>query len=329
MDPSNPRILYASSWEAIRGPYYMSSGGEDSKIFRSFDGGTAGMTSAATPACRRGRLRKVGLAASGPQPGRLWAMVEHEDGAVYRSDDFGATWEKGSEDRNLRQRAWYYHHIYADTTDEDTVWVLNVEMWKSIDAGKTFQQVSAPHGDNHDLDQPARPQCYSPRQRRRRAGDAQRRQVLVEHLQSADGRMYHVTVDNQFPYRVYGAQQDNTTMSVPSRGRNVAIIFPDWKEIGGGESGYIAVDPEDSDIIYAGAMSGIMTRYDQDKEHTKSIDVWPRMMMGHGAEDLSTVGTGRRRSSFPRTIVRWSTPAATTFSARATADSPGRLLART
>ena len=288
MDPSNPRILYASSWEARRGPYYMSSGGEGSKIFRSFDGGDTWEDISRNPGLpQEGVYGKVGLAASGPQPGRVWAMVEHEEGAVYRSDDYGATWVKGSEDRNLRQRAWYYHHIYADTTAPDTVWVLNVELWKSIDAGKTFEQVSAPHGDNHDLW--INPHDHDVMILGNDGGalvtlNGGKSWSSIYNQPTAE--MYHVTVDNKFPYRVYGAQQDNTTMSVPSRSRNVAITFADWKEIGGGESGYIAVDPNDPDIIYAGAMSGIMTRYNQKKEQTASIDVWPRMMMGHGAKDL-------------------------------------------
>ena len=288
MDPNNPRILYVSSWEAVRGPYFMSSGGEGSKLFRSFDGGDSWEDISRKKGLPDdGVYGKVGLAASGPRPGRLWALVEHEDGAVFRSDDYGETWTKGSEDRNLRQRAWYYHHIYADTTDADTAWVLNVEMWKSIDAGASFQQVSAPHGDNHDM-------WINPNDHDNIIlGNDGGALVTLNGGKSwssiynqPTAEMYHVTVDNQFPYRVYGAQQDNTTMSTASRSRNVAIIFPDWKEIGGGESGYIAVDPEDSDIIYAGAMSGIMSRYDQKKELTTSIDVWPRMMMGHGAEDL-------------------------------------------
>jgi photosystem II stability/assembly factor-like uncharacterized protein len=292
LDPTNPRIVYAAIWESGRGPHFMSSGGEDSGIWRSFDGGDTWEEISHNAGLPQGILGKVTLAPTprpaGTRRGRVYAIVEAEDGGVFRSDDYGETWVKGSEDRNLRQRAWYYNHIYADPGDADTVWVLNVEMWRSIDAGKTFQQVSAPHGDNHDLwIDPANP----------------RRMILGNDggaLVSYNGgyswssmynqmtaEFYHVTTDTRFPYRVYGAQQDNTTISVPSRSDYIAIVTPEWRVAGGGESGYIAVDPDDPDIIYAGAQTGRMTRLDLGSGHAKNITVWPEPTAGRAAGELA------------------------------------------
>ncbi len=288
LDPNNPRIVYCAIWESGRGPYFMSSGGNDSGIWRSFDGGDTWEEISHNKGLPQGILGKVTLAPTPTQRGRVYAIVEAEDGGVFRSEDYGDSWVKGSDDRNLRQRAWYYHHIYADPGDADTVWILNVEMWKSIDAGKSFQQVSAPHGDNHDLwIDPANPQ----------------RMILGNDgggLVSYNGgyswssmynqmtaEFYHVTTDSRFPYRVYGAQQDNTTMSVPSRSDFVAIVTPDWRVVGGGESGYIAVDPDDPDIIYAGAQTGRMTRLDLGSGHAKNITVWPEPTAGRAAGDLA------------------------------------------
>jgi photosystem II stability/assembly factor-like uncharacterized protein len=287
IDPNNPRIIFAGSWEAERGPHFMSSGGEGSGLWRSRDGGDSWERLDDKPGLPKGIKGKVSVVVSPAVSGRIYAMIEHADGGVFRSDDGGDSWVRGSDNRDLRQRAWYYSHIYADPQDPDTCWVLNVEMWKSIDAGKTFFQVPAPHGDNHDLwIDPNNPQ----------------RMILgndgggtVTHdggkgwstlYNQPTGEFYHVTVDTRVPYRVYGAQQDNTTMSVPSQSNYDAIIQPDWLEIGGGESGYIAVHPDNPDVIYAGSMQGYLTRYDHARGQLRNVTVWPESYMGWGAQDM-------------------------------------------
>jgi photosystem II stability/assembly factor-like uncharacterized protein len=287
LDPANPRVLFAGSWEAERGPYYLNSGGPGSGLWRSTDGGDSWQRLDDKPGLPRGIKGKIGVALSGARSGRVWAIVEHEKGGVYRSDDGGESWELQCDDTNLRQRAWYYSHIYADPLDENTVWVLNVEMWKSIDGGKTFQQVPAPHGDNHDLwIDPTNPE-------RMILGNDGGGTVTFNGglgwstlYNQPTGEFYHVVTDNRTPYRIYGAQQDNTTMSIPSRSNYDAIIMPEWYEIGGGESGYIAVRPDNPDIVYAGSYQGFLTRYDHGVGQLRNIQVWPENYWGVGAIDM-------------------------------------------
>ncbi|MGH2487383.1 MAG: glycosyl hydrolase, partial [Ktedonobacterales bacterium] len=286
MDPNNPRILYASLWEAHRGPYQLVSGGEGSGLFRSTDGGDTLKEISRNKGLPEGVLGKIGVSVSGARPDRVWALVEAENGAVFRSDDGGDNWERLSEDRNLRQRAWYYHHIFADPQDAETVWVLNVEAWKSTDGGKTFNTVSVPHGDNHDL-------WIDPRDPLRiiegndggacvsfNGGD-----TWSDIYSQPTAEFYHVTTDTRVPYRLYGAQQDNTTISVPSRSKLSGITRMDWDEIGGGESGYIAVRPDDPNIVFSGSYQGYLTRYDARTGQQRIIDVWPLVLSGWAAKE--------------------------------------------
>ena len=287
MDPTNPRILYASIWEAHRTPYSLSSGGPDSGLWRSFDGGDTWEEISRNPGLpTEGVIGKIGVSASGAKAGRVYAIVEHEDGAVFRSDDYGDTWKRGSEERSLRTRAWYYHHIVADPGDANVVWVLNNELWKSIDGGESFSRVAIPHVDTHDLwIDPKSPKrvilgcdgggCVS------FTGGSPWSTIYNQ----PTAEFYHVVTDSRTPYRVYGAQQDNTTMSVPSRSDFGAITTSEWREIGGGEAGYIAVRQDNPNIVYAGSMAGYVTHYDFETGFVRDISAWPESRSGSGATD--------------------------------------------
>jgi len=287
MDPSNPRILYASLWEAQRSPYSLSSGGPGSGLFKSTDGGDSWVELDAARGLPGGIWGKVGVAVSPANPDRVWALVEAKQGGVFRSDDAGASWRRISEERDPIQRAWYFMHVFADPQDPETVWSLNVRAFKSTDGGRHFSAVPTPFEDQHDLwIDPQNPlrmiegndggACVS--FNGGRSWSSQYNQPTAQ--------FYHVTTDNQVPYRLYGAQQDINTLSVPSRSDNAAITAADWYSVGGGESGTIAVRPDDPNVVYAGSFGGHLTRYDHRTRQVQDIGVWPDDPMGWGAGDL-------------------------------------------
>ena len=287
MDPNNPRILYATIWEAVRRPWELVSGGAGSGVFRSTDGGDTWTEISRAKGLPKSTLGKIGIVASAAKSGRVFAIVEAEDGGVFRSDDFGDNWERGSEDRNLRQRAWYYDHIYADPQDAETVWVLNVDAWRSSDAGRTFVQVSIPHGDHHDL-------WIDPKDHDRMVEGNDGGGVITFNgalswsgvYNQPTAEFYHVTTDTQAPYRIYGCQQDNTSMSIPSRAPIAGVTGADAFAVGGGEAGHIAVRPDDPNVIYAAEYQGILTRHDRRTRQSRLINVWPESSSGEGADAL-------------------------------------------
>ncbi len=276
MDPRNPRILYAALWQTRRLPWRLDSGGPGSGLWRSTDGGTTWEELSRKPGLPKGTLGRIGVAPSGAKPGRVWAIVEAEDGAVFRSDDYGEHWQRLSEKEELRGRAFYYNHIFADPADAETVWVLNMNNWRSTDGGKTFSAVPVQHGDCHDL-------WIDPKDTRRMIlGDDGGANVTLDGGESwstlynqPTAELYHVTTDTRRPYRIYAAQQDNTTIAFDSQSRFGAITQLDTSEVGGGESGHIAVRPDNPEIVFAGSYKGFVTRFDQATGERQPIDVWP------------------------------------------------------
>ena len=308
IDKNNPRIIYASFWQAYRNFWQISSGGEDSGIWRSMDGGdtwqcltgvkglsnhppdsTGGTRGVGLP---KGLLGKIGLAASPAQPGRVWAIIENQpDGGIFRSDDYGETWVVGSKDNRFISRAWYYMHLTADPIDPNTIYINNLNFWKSTDGGHNFTEITTPHGDDHDL-------WIHPRNN----------QIMIHGndggacvslngglswssiYNQPTAQIYHLDFDSHEPYYVYGTQQDNSSLRVPSRSRYSSITWEDCDIIGSGESGYIAVDPDDPDIVYVGAIGSSpgggnsLQRYDHRTQQIRLIATWPRSSTGLGAQ---------------------------------------------
>lgn len=287
MDPGNSRVLYATTWRFLRTPYSLESGGEGSGLWKSTDGGDTWKNISSNKGLPKGTWGIAGITVSPVNSERLWAIIEADTGGVFRSEDGGESWRKINDERKLRQRAWYYTRIYADTADEDTVYVLNVRFWKSKDGGKTYSSIQTPHGDHHDL-------WIDPETPGRMViGDDGGAQVSFDgganwstYHNQPTSQFYRVTTDNAFPYRIYGAQQDNSTVRIRHRSNGFAIGEDDWESTAGGESGHIAPHPDNPDIVYGGSYGGTLTRVNHKTEQVRYIDVWPDNPMGHGAAHL-------------------------------------------
>ncbi|MBK8148749.1 MAG: glycosyl hydrolase [Acidobacteria bacterium] len=285
-DPANPNTMFAAFWQVKRTPWTLISGGDGSAIYKSTDGGDNWTDISRNKGLPSGVLGKIGISVSPVNSNRVWAMIEAKDGGLYRSDDGGENWIRTNESAGIRQRPWYYTRVYADTQNVDTVYVLNVQFHKSIDGGRTFSTIGVPHGDNHDL-------WIAPENNLRmiESNDGGANvtndggQTWTEQDQ-ATAQFYRVALDNDFPYNIYGAQQDNSTVKIPSRTSDFGINETHWYDVGGGESGWIAPHPENSDIIFAGSYGGLLTRYDHRTKQQRDVNVYPDNPMGAGAEAM-------------------------------------------
>ncbi|MGD2069233.1 MAG: glycosyl hydrolase [Gemmatimonadota bacterium] len=291
LDPNDPNLMYAAVWEAWRKSWGMSSGGDDSGLFRSTDGGeTWTEITHAEGLPQTTPIGKIGVAISPPNPDRVWALIEHEpDGGVYRSDDGGETWTRVNDERMLRQRAFYYTRIYADPQDEDVVYALNTGLYRSDDGGETFDaRLRVPHGDNHDLwIAPSDPERLINGNDGGANVSFNRGETWTEQ-DFPTAQFYRVITTEHEPYHVCGAQQDNSTACIPVKDWNhLSAGGGDYfYSVGGCESGYIAPHPIDTDIFYAGCYGGSLSRYDHETGFTRAVNVWPENPMGQSAEDL-------------------------------------------
>lgn len=291
MDPKNPDVLYAALWESYRTPWSMESGGPGSGLFKTTDGGTTWTEITKNAGMPSGLWGKVGVSVSGADGSRVYALIENEAaGGLYVSDDAGATWKMVNDNRNVRQRAFYYTHVTADPVDKDTVYLLNVQFFKSTDGGKTLSApITVPHGDNHDL-------WIAPNDNKRmvQANDGGGN-VSVNGGQSwsgqafATGQFYNVFTTKHTPYHICGAQQDNSTACVGSEsnpGAGEGSLPPIFYAVGGGESGYIAPDPTDVSVFYAGSYGGYLSRLDRETGQQRAINIYPNNPMGYSSIDI-------------------------------------------
>jgi photosystem II stability/assembly factor-like uncharacterized protein len=284
MDAKDPQTLYAAFWQAWRTPWQLVSGGAGSGIFKTTDGGEHWAEITRNPGLPQGVIGNIGLAVSPVNPSHVWAIVEADSGGVFRSLDGGATWTRTNSDRRLRQRAWYYTRIFADTKDENSVYVLNTGMYRSTDNGKTFRNIQVPHGDNHDLWIAPNDPLRMIESNDGGANVSFNGGKAWTEQDQATAQFYHVVTTNHFPYRVCGAQQDNSTLCGPSR-KSGGIDIGDWYDVGGGESGYIAVRADSPDVVFAGSYGGLLTHKDVKTGFERDVNPWPNNPMGHDAAD--------------------------------------------
>ncbi|MEO8147282.1 MAG: glycosyl hydrolase [Bacteroidia bacterium] len=287
MDPNNPQVLFATFWNVKRTPYSLESGGAGSSVYKSSDGGDTWKDITGNDGLPKDTLGIITVAISPVNSDRIYMMVEAKEGGLFRSDDGGETFTRINEERKIRQRAWYFSRIYADTKDENTVYVLNVEFHKSTDGGKTFKTIRTPHGDHHDF-------WIDPDDSKRMIiADDGGAQISFDggdnwstYYNQPTAQFYRVTTDNHFPYRIYGAQQDNSSLRIQHRTGGNAIYQNDWENTAGGESGYHTVDPLNDDIVYGGNYGGYLERLDHKTGESRNVNVWPDSPIGWGADTL-------------------------------------------
>ena len=287
LDPNNPNVIYAGFWEVYRSPWQLESGGPGSGLFKSADGGDTWIDLTRNPGMPKGIVGRIGVTVSPVNSDRVWALVEAEDGGMFRSDNGGRNWTKVNEERKLRQRAWYYTRIFADPLKPDTVFVVNTGFYRSDDGGKTYTSIRTPHGDNHYLwiasnDSNRMIECNDGGVNVTTNGG----RTWTPQNQQPTAQFYRVALDEDFPYHAYGAQQDNSTVRIATRSDDGSISERDWFDAGGGESGWLAPDPKNSEIIYAGSYGGLITRLDHRSGQLRNVTVWPDNPMGAGAEAM-------------------------------------------
>jgi photosystem II stability/assembly factor-like uncharacterized protein len=307
LDPADPDVIYAALWEAYRKEYTMSSGGPGSGIFKSTDGGDTWTELTRAPGLpQEGVVGRIGLAVSGADSDRVWALYEHDEGGLFRSDDGGETWALINDDRAIRQRAFYYTHVFADPQDRDVVYMQNTSFFRSTDGGETYERINnGTHGDFHDLwidpDDPSHLVVAND------GGGAVSFETGAEWTDQefSTAQFYHAVTTHHEPFHVCGSQQDNSTLCLPSdwnAGRlgredvNVLAGQPNSitegsmrgaYRVGGGEPGYIAPDPKDVDVFFSGTNNGrYIDRFNRRLQMGREVNPYPWFYSGEPAIDM-------------------------------------------
>ena len=281
-DPHSPHVLFAAMWEGYRTPWTLNSGGQKDGLYRSNDDGSTWkrVEGVGMP---KGPLGKIGVTVSA-DPNVVYALIEAKKGGLYRSDDGGTNWSLVNDDHRFTQRAWYFTHIWADSKNSGTVYIANTGLFRSTDGGKSFDRINAPHGDHHALwIDPQNPKRMINGNDGGATISTDGGETWTTQMNQPTAQFYHVVADNDFPYHVYGTQQDNSSVGIATRSDRGVIDRGDWDQIGGGESGYVAVDPRDSNIAYAGSYFGYVTRFDRRTNQAQNIQQWPLDPDGYNA----------------------------------------------
>jgi len=292
MDPQNPRVLYAAMWQVERRPWYFSSGGPGSGLYKTTDGGAHWHDLSHNPGMPRGAIGKIDIAVAASDPDRLYAMVEAKTGGLFRSDDAGDSWQRVYHQSNLTQRAWYFSQVYVDPRNPDRVYAPQVRgLFVSNDGGRSFKPLDTPHGDNHTLwINPNDPRTMIVSNDGGAAVSHDGGQSWSSEDNQPTAQFYHVSLDDQFPFHIYGAQQDNSTVEITSRTTNneggYAIGDKDWQAVAGGESGFVVPVPGKPWITWGGGYDGALDRFDARTGQHTFLDPWPDNGMGHPAQDL-------------------------------------------
>jgi photosystem II stability/assembly factor-like uncharacterized protein len=282
-DPGNPHVLFAAMWEGYRTPWTLNSGGEKDGLYRSNDDGTTWKRIEGN-GMPEGPLGRIGVGVSGVDSNVVYALIEANKGGLYRSDDGGTNWSLVNDDHRFRQRAWYFTHVWADPKNAGTVYIANTGLFRSTDGGKSFERINAPHGDHHGLwIDPNNPQRMINGNDGGAAISIDGGKNWSTQMNQPTAQFYHVVADNDFPYRVYGTQQDNSSVGIATASDHGYIDRSDWDAVGGGESGYVAVDPRDSQIVYAGSYFGYISRLDRRTNQVQNVQQWPLDPDGHNA----------------------------------------------
>jgi len=285
MEPGNPAVLYAGTWRIQRTPYSLESGGEGGAIWKSIDGGESWKNISTNKGLPKGLWGITGITVAPSNTDKIYAIIENKDGGLFVSTDAGETWTLQSSDNNIRQRAWYYSKLFVDPKNDNNVYVLNVNFLKSTDGGKLFKNINTPHGDHHDL-------WIDPEDGNRMIiADDGGGQISFDggenfstYFNQPTAQFYRVSTDNHFPYRILGAQQDNSTIRILSRSDGGEITQNEWQGTAGAESGYVVADPLNPDVVYGGNYSGYLSRLDHKTGENRAVSVWPDDPLGGGAD---------------------------------------------
>jgi photosystem II stability/assembly factor-like uncharacterized protein len=285
MEPGNPAVLYAGTWRIQRTAYSLESGGDGGGLWKSTDGGETWKNISANKGLPKGLWGIVGVTVCPSNTDKIYALVENKDGGLFVSNDGGESWVLQNSDNSIRQRAWYYSKVFVDPKNDNQVYILNVDFLKSTDGGKSFKNLNTPHGDHHDLWIDAEDGS------RMIIGDDGGAQISFDggnnfstYYNEPTAQFYRVSTDNHYPYRILGAQQDNSTVRILSRSNGGEITQDDWQSTAGAESGYVVADPLNPDVVYGGNYSGYLSRLDHKTGENRAVSVWPDDPLGGGAD---------------------------------------------